>query len=562
MEQFKARLKEVKAQLLAGTLDEIPLDARPKMVDFDFDKDSFVVVSYSRKDFEEVYLFLEYLHRAGCRFWYDAGMLGTDTWIKEFENKYENPNCLGTITFFSENYISDSTKAELDIVFDGDHYRKQNMMISLVGLAEMTPDMVLIKALTAGRISIENAAAVKPVLATLIQSEKERTIHRYSGEEAIPALVEKLEQIFSVQEEPLVETWSAKDFIIADGVLYKYVGQDAVVTIPSGVHTIGERAFQGCTTITHVIVPDGVCSIEGNAFAECTALEDIALPESMANIGERAFFGCASLKGVEIPRGVTAISTWTFGYCQALASAVLPDSLTDIGDHAFCCCRSLSDITIPDGVVCIGQYAFVECYRFKSVTIPGSVSSLGNNAFFRCKALENVVIEDGVRTIEEQAFASCSSLKKITIPDSVVELGVLMFESCYELTTVVLSNNIKQIPSQTFQYCKALEDIQIPNGVECIESLAFGYCISLMRIVIPSGVRVIRQGAFADCCDLSEVIIPAELAEIGYAAFQGCSDLTQLTYQGTMQQWEQVQFEARETDSIQRIQCTDGVVEL
>ena len=52
MEQFKQRLSEVKALMEQGKLDEIPLDARPKMVDFDYDKDSYVVISYSRKDFE------------------------------------------------------------------------------------------------------------------------------------------------------------------------------------------------------------------------------------------------------------------------------------------------------------------------------------------------------------------------------------------------------------------------------------------------------------------------------------------------------------------------------
>ena len=36
------------------------------------------------------------------------------------------------------------------------------------------------------------------------------------------------------------------DFNIKDGVLLKYNGSDTVVTIPDGVTSIGDNAFEGC----------------------------------------------------------------------------------------------------------------------------------------------------------------------------------------------------------------------------------------------------------------------------------------------------------------------------
>lgn len=56
-QEFKENLLKVKKQLENDNLDEIPLFVRPSMPQFDYNDETYVVVSYSRKDFVEVFFF-------------------------------------------------------------------------------------------------------------------------------------------------------------------------------------------------------------------------------------------------------------------------------------------------------------------------------------------------------------------------------------------------------------------------------------------------------------------------------------------------------------------------
>lgn len=69
-------------------------------------------------------------------------------------------------------------------------------------------------------------------------------------------------------------------------------------TIPSGVSTIAEHAFDG-TTITNMTIPEGVQTIEGAAFADCPDLQSISLPSSVTSINEFAFENDDNLTTIE-----------------------------------------------------------------------------------------------------------------------------------------------------------------------------------------------------------------------------------------------------------------------
>ena len=99
-------------------------------------------------------------------------------------------------------------------------------------------------------------------------------------------------------------------FVIKDGVLVKYKGAGGDVVVPDSVTSIGDRAFEECSSITSIKLPEGVTSIGNSAFAECNNLASVDLPASVTSLGVCAFDGCSSLKKIIIPDSVTFIDEY------------------------------------------------------------------------------------------------------------------------------------------------------------------------------------------------------------------------------------------------------------
>ena len=64
--------------------------------------------------------------------------------------------------------------------------------------------------------------------------------------------------------------------------------------------SIGEYAFDHCTTLTNVTIPNSVTNIGMSAFQNCGSLTSITIPDSVTHIGNFAFIGCDGLKDVHI----------------------------------------------------------------------------------------------------------------------------------------------------------------------------------------------------------------------------------------------------------------------
>ncbi|MCI5500652.1 MAG: leucine-rich repeat domain-containing protein, partial [Lachnospiraceae bacterium] len=267
------------------------------------------------------------------------------------------------------------------------------------------------------------------------------------------------------------------------------------VTIPDSVTNIGRYAFSGCSSLTSVTVdknnpnycsvdgvlfnkdkstliyhpsgkkdtsytiPNSVTSIGDGAFDYCTSLASVTIPNSVISIGDVAFRGCTSLTSVTIPDSVTSIGTWVFNDCTSLTSVAIPDSVTSIGEYAFYRCSSLASVTIPNNVTSIGGYAFDGCTSLASVTIPNSVTSIGTYAFYRCSSLTSITIPNSVTSIGNYAFYECSSLTSVTIPNSVTSIGTYAFNGCTSLTSVTIPNSVTSIRTYAFNGCTSLASV-------------------------------------------------------------------------------------------------------
>ena len=301
------------------------------------------------------------------------------------------------------------------------------------------------------------------------------------------------------------------------------------ITIPEGVTSIGKYAFYYCTGLTLVNMSTGDISFGEGVFRCCSSLESITIPDGVTTIGHSAFQSCSSLTTVNIPESVTSIGSGAFNDCSKLTSITIPSGVTSIENLTFKGCSSLESITIPNGVTSIKQCAFMDCSKLTSINIPLSVTSIVEYAFENCSSLTTITIPDGVTTIEKETFYGCSNLTSITIPSSVTSIGDSVFYGCTSLTAINIPESVTSIGGSAFYNCSKLQSIDIPKGIENIGDKFFYNCSKLTSVDIPKNVESIGQHAFYGCSGLTGITIPEGVTSIGSSAFKNCSGLTEIT---------------------------------
>lgn len=306
------------------------------------------------------------------------------------------------------------------------------------------------------------------------------------------------------------------DFVIEDGVLVKYTGDNPVVVIPDGVTEIGEKVFCGRHEIKTVKMPSTLKIIGKDAFSFCSSLREADIPQGVTKIGEYAFYQ-SQLRKVEIPEGLTVIEDGAFSECS-LTQIIIPDGITVIGNYAFEQ-TPLNEVKIAGSVTEIGEFAFCRTY-LKEVEIPEGVSTIGMFAFYDCP-LERVKLPHSLRTIGTSAFSSIyASLTEIEIPEGVTEIGGAIFEFSYNLAKVKLPSTLRKIGAGAFTSCASMTEIEIPEGVTEIGGETFEYCESLERIKLPESLTTIGKYAFCGCRSLKEIVIPNSVSVVEKGAFK------------------------------------------
>lgn len=353
------------------------------------------------------------------------------------------------------------------------------------------------------------------------------------------------------------------EYVISDGkcTITEYIGTAAQVVIPSKIEeapviSIGDSAFEGCTSLTSIVIPEGVTTIGDFAFDDCVSLTSVILPKGLTSIGNDAFDLCVNLTSITIPEGVTTIGEDAFFECYNLESITLPNSLTTIGNNAFAYCNSLTSVTLPENLTEIKDCMFLSCYNLASVTIPNGITVIGAWAFEGCGSLTSIKLPVSLNTIEEGAFNGCDGLTSIVIPECVTTIGDTAFAYCDTLTSITLPDNLTTIGDSAFEYCESLESITIPKNVTALGKEVFGSCSSLKEInvassnstytsvdgvvftkakdtlvcypagkeveryYIPQGVKTIAGGAFTwRTGDLLSIVLPEGLERIEEGAF-------------------------------------------
>ena len=100
-------------------------------------------------------------------------------------------------------------------------------------------------------------------------------------------------------------------FVVINGILSSYYGEDTEIDIPDDVRLIGSSAFSGMP-IESVHIPEGVQEIGLYAFSDCTELENVDFPVSLMKIENFAFKGCKRMSRDDVPDYVDSVAEYAF----------------------------------------------------------------------------------------------------------------------------------------------------------------------------------------------------------------------------------------------------------
>ncbi|MBO4408171.1 MAG: leucine-rich repeat protein [Clostridiales bacterium] len=368
------------------------------------------------------------------------------------------------------------------------------------------------------------------------------------------------------------------------------------------VTEIADFAFQNCK-MSGIKIPSTVTCFGTKAFQDCKNLKSIEIPSKVTNISQGLLYGCSSLESISVEEGNpiydsrkncnAIIETASNTLIDGCSKTVIPDTVKIIGEYAFSG-SSFTGFTIPDNIVEIRTGAFYLCNNLKEISIPKEVKTIKTSTFAGCislkkvtfpdtletieyasfntSGLESIMIPKGVKTIGDQAFINSPYITSIKvdkdnpvydsredcnaiietatdtlvyyidsskIPDSVKKLGTGVFYQC-SMKEITLPEGLTAIGDKAFLYCQNLESITIPEKVTVIGESVFQNCTKLKEVKIEGDITVIGNLAFAYCTSLESIRLPASVRKIDEKAFINCSDLKNIYFEGTEEQWNNI----------------------
>ena len=139
----------------------------------------------------------------------------------------------------------------------------------------------------------------------------------------------------------LPDNYNGENYELYD---YAFDNRDDIVsvTISDSVTSIGYDAFYNCDSLTNIIVDENnkyYKSIDGNLYTKDGKIllqyaigktdTSFTIPDSVTSIGDRAFEDCSSFTSVTIPDSVTSIGDYAFYFCSSLTDVYYTGSEED-----------------------------------------------------------------------------------------------------------------------------------------------------------------------------------------------------------------------------------------
>ena len=357
------------------------------------------------------------------------------------------------------------------------------------------------------------------------------------------------------------------------------------IVFPSGLVSIGSDAFRN-TRFTSISLPDSTTNISGYAFADNPNLTELDL-NNVETIGDTAFQKCTSLTSVVIPNSIKSIGNSAFWQCTKLINISLPNKdfemhyssfdntayvadpanteneLIYIGNHLYRYNNdngiySKTSLTVRDGTLTIAKFALSSSsnigQNITSITLPEGLVRIGEGAFEYLSNLKNINMPSTVLYVEKNAFLSTGILEQnssywegnalyidnvlvavkdedmtsFTVRDGTQAIadGKLFSTYASNITSISLPDSLRYIGDENF-YWTNISEVVLPESLIGIGEKSFSYCKSLVTVDTSKAVNLqtIGYSAFS-FSTLTEITLPETVEYIGGYAFNQIPSIT------------------------------------
>ena len=373
------------------------------------------------------------------------------------------------------------------------------------------------------------------------------------------------------------------------------------VVLPSTIERIGKNAFSGCASLETINLPSSLTYIDSGAFSGCNALKNIyyhgtneefmalefcswdsnpirfcdnfymlndygeweivtkiIVPEGTTEIPMEKFYNFNSLKEIYLPSTIKSFGWYAFEYCNALESVYFSGTIEDwmniefnsylsnpmyYAKHFYMLdenneWKEVEEIVVPEGTEKISE-CFYNFTALKTLKLPTSLKVIESNTFAGCSSLETVYIPKEIERINQDGFAGAENLKNLYYYGTLEEWFQIDFVNIwsnpmlYASHLYILNNNNEW---------QAVTEVVVPEGISEIEERKYYNFSDIEKVIISSGVQKIGNYAFYQCESLKDIILPASIKTINVSAFYGCEALENVYYEGTIEDWINIQF--------------------
>ncbi|MBQ7466962.1 MAG: leucine-rich repeat domain-containing protein, partial [Clostridia bacterium] len=437
-------------------------------------------------------------------------------------------------------------------------------------LATVNYDAVSVEDFTSNYPEVFNGAGTEVGGVRLIIGE---------GVQRIPANFLKSSGITSIYYSGDIEDWCGMTFGSdwINNAWTFYIDNAAVtnLTIPDGVTSIADNAFQNCIRLTSITIPNSLNNIGNYAFTYCYMLTEVLNKSSFTISAGSSGYGDVghyaivvvnneTLKGTfetasngviyytnanfNIPKtavGITSqvsesitiandcvgIKSFAFQGCTGLTNLTIPASVTSIGTSAFNGCSNLTEINYNGSITtdfATDSYLFYEAGQSGegiTLNIGSNVTKVPTCMFYgsngNAAKITSITINNTSVVIGTNAFAGLPVTSAV-VPMTAFTTGGLLKSS---LVTLTITSGV--VGGSAFSGTNApnLETVIIKSNVTEIQGWAFTNNRKITSVTIEEGITSIGQQAFYKCTHLTSITIPDSVTSIGDSAFNGCSSL-------------------------------------